>query len=132
MSSQDCARCRMLGDFEDHVRDLPRRSPAEFFRITVALYAYVENVIRDHGIDHDMEPEAMARRKAMDAKEIEVIGRTLWGHKAPDEHRFVIDGVKCGCHVCMDALVKKARETPIFTPEDIIALDAAVKKGSQS
>ena len=128
MIHQDCERCRVLGEFEDRVRDVFRHSPAEFIQITAALYESVEAVMRGHFAEHDREPVAVAKRKALAEKEIEVVGRGLWGYRAPDEHRTVIDGVKCGCYVCMDALVRKARETPVFTPEDAAAVDAVVKE----
>jgi hypothetical protein len=142
MSGQDCVRCRELGEFYDQVKDIFRRSPQEFIQITAALYEYVEMVMRHHFAAHDMEPEAVAKRKALAAKEIEVVGRTLMNsrrycdHHPGHEHGTCIVGMLRGagqdeCPECLAALVKKARETPIFAPEDAVAVEAAVKESGK-
>jgi hypothetical protein len=142
MIRQDCHRCRVLGSFWDHVLDLFRRSPPDFVQITAALYQYVDVAMRDHFAKHDMEPKAEAERKALAAKEVEVIGRTLMNsqrycdHHPGHEHGTCVVSTLSGagndrCPECLSALVKQARETPAFTPEDAAAADAAAKENEK-
>lgn len=136
-SAQDCAFCKRTFGLKDEVSALARKSYDPFSTILHGLLAFIDKEIDAHMFTHEMEVGRQKERIALNDKAVEVIGRTLVGfsrdcktHPGYDHGVFntgALDGAYRGCVECLEALVRKARETPVFSAEDAAAVDGLTK-----
>lgn len=128
----NCDFCKKTFGLRDEVTALAHTASDPFATVLYGLRAYIDSELDAHMVSHQMEPESRKKSIAIHNKEIEVISRTLMDlrrdcptHLAYDGVALsvsVLDGAAKGCADCLVALVRKARETPVFTKEDAASL----------
>lgn len=125
---RNCDYCKKTFDLKDKVTALAHESNDPFSTILYGLRAFIDSELAAHEVIHAMEPAAIGRQISLNNKIVEVIGRLLTSfrrdcktHPGYDHGVFniiALDGAYRGCKECMDALVRKTRETPVFTTQD--------------
>lgn len=133
----DCDFCKRTFSLKDEVTALAHKADDPFSTVLYGLRAYIDSELDAHLVTHEMEPGSVKERIALNDKAVEVIGRTLAGltrdcKTHPDyEHgaynTLALVGAYRGCSECLGALVRKARETPVFSAEDAAAVDKIAK-----
>lgn len=136
-ASKNCAFCRRTFALKDKVTELAHAADDPFITILFGLRAYIDHELDAHQMTHEMELDALRERLALNAKTVEVVGRVITGfmrncntHPGYEHGVFnvqALDGAARGCAECLDALVQKARETPVFSQEDATAVSAITK-----
>jgi hypothetical protein len=136
-SSKGCTSCKTIFGFKADVTELVHRADAPFGSVLYGLIAYINSELDAHMVTHEMEPDAVKERVALHEKTIEVVGRVLKGFmrdcKTHRDDGHVVHDVfalqyASGCDECLEAVVRKARETPVFSAEDAAAVDALTKE----
>jgi hypothetical protein len=130
--TKDCVFCQKTFTLRDEVTALARKADDPFSTVLYGLRAYIDSELDVHMVSHRMEPEAVNQNVALHNKEIEVVGRVLAGFKRDCGmhgalNTSALDGAARGCVQCLEALVRKARETPVFSAEDAAAVDKLTK-----
>jgi hypothetical protein len=136
-STKDCAFCKRTFALKEEVTALAHKAYNPFSTVLYGLRAYINSELNMHMVTHQMEPGAQKERVALEDKTIEVVGRTLAGltrdcrtHPDYDHGTYntlALVGAYRGCKECLEALVRKARETPVFSAEDAAAVDELTK-----
>lgn len=135
--TKDCAFCQQTYSLMVNVTDLAHKAYAPFCTVLFGLRAYIDSELDAHMGTHQMEPGRIKEQIALNDKTVEVVGRTLVaftrdckthpGHEHGVYNTPALKGASSGCKECMDALVRKARETPVFSAEDAAAVGKLTK-----
>jgi hypothetical protein len=136
-ASKNCDFCKRTFALKDAVTELVRGSHEPFSGILYGFRAYIDHELDAHLMAHEMEPEALKERHALNEKTVEVVGRVVTGfmrdcntHPGYEHGVFnvpALDGAARGCAECLDALVREARKMPVFSKEDAAAVNEIVK-----
>jgi hypothetical protein len=136
-STQGCDFCARTFNLKDEVTALARKAYDPFSTVLYGLLAFIGKEIDGHMFTHEMELGRQKERVALNDKTIEVVGRQLVGYTRDCkthpgyEHEVyntsALDGANRGCAECLEALVRKARETPVFSAADAAAVGASPK-----
>lgn len=136
-ASGNCSFCKRTFALKAAVTELAHGAYDPFDVILYGLGAYIDQELTAHRMTHEMESGALRERLALNEKTVEVVGRVMTSfmrdcstHPGYEHGVFnvqALDGAARGCAECLDALVREARKTPVFSKEDAAAVGEIAK-----